>query len=94
MVNEITKIDDVVMVPWLVGNEWKKVGKMKCKYMFGHFELPNFFMNAMVEMPDTGELKGSDFCCTRVCVLWTLPQKQFKNIFITWVIHFHTTTQM
>ena len=29
MVNEITKIDDVVMVPWLVGNEWKKVGKMK-----------------------------------------------------------------
>jgi DNA repair exonuclease SbcCD nuclease subunit len=61
MVNEITKIDDVVMVPWLVGNEWKKVGKMKCKYMFGHFELPHFKMNAMVEMPDTGEVKASDF---------------------------------
>ena len=60
MVNEITQIDDVVMVPWLVGNEWKKVGKMKCKYMFGHFELPNFFMNAMVEMPDTGELSEGD----------------------------------
>ena len=43
MVNEITKIDDVVMVPWLVGNEWKKVGKMKCKYMFGHFEPPKLF---------------------------------------------------
>lgn len=53
--------DDVALVPWLVGDEWKKVVKMKCKYMFGHFELPHFKMNAMVEMPDTGEVKAGDF---------------------------------
>ena len=61
MVNKITKIGDTILVPWLIDNEWKKVGNMECKYMFGHFELPNFFMNAMVEMPDTGELRASDF---------------------------------
>ena len=29
--------------------------------MFGHFELPSFYMNAMVQMPDTGELKAEHF---------------------------------
>jgi hypothetical protein len=29
---------------------------MKGKYLFGHLELPRFYMNAMVEMPDHGEI--------------------------------------
>ena len=29
--------------------------------MFGHFELPSFYMNAMVQMPDHGELKSEHF---------------------------------
>jgi hypothetical protein len=29
--------------------------------MFGHFELPSFYMNAMVQMPDHGELKAEHF---------------------------------
>lgn len=29
--------------------------------MFGHFELPHFYMNAMVQMPDHGELKREAF---------------------------------
>jgi hypothetical protein len=29
--------------------------------MFGHFELPSFKMNAMVEMPDHGEVQVSNF---------------------------------
>lgn len=29
--------------------------------MFGHFELPLFYMNAMVQMPDHGELQASHF---------------------------------
>ena len=79
MVNEIMNVDDVVMVPWLVGDEWRKVGKMKCKYMFGHFELPNFFMNAMVEMPDTGELKGSDFQNQEYVFSGHFHKRQVKN---------------
>jgi DNA repair exonuclease SbcCD nuclease subunit len=61
VVNEILVKDDVAIVPWLVGNEWKKIQKIKCKYMFGHFELPNFKMNAMVEMPDHGEIQADHF---------------------------------
>ena len=51
-VDEITTIDDVTIVPWLVGDEWKKLRKLESKYIFGHFELPSFYMNAMVQMPD------------------------------------------
>jgi len=61
VVDKFTEIEDVALVPWLVGDEWKSIGKCKSKYMFGHFELPNFYMNAMVQMPDTGELKAEHF---------------------------------
>jgi DNA repair exonuclease SbcCD nuclease subunit len=52
---------DVTIMPWLVGDEWKNVPKIKSRYIFGHFELPLFYMNAMVQMPDHGQLKGDDF---------------------------------
>jgi len=52
---------DVIIAPWLVGDDHKKISKMSSKYMFGHFELPHFKMNAMVEMPDTGEIRSDHF---------------------------------
>jgi DNA repair exonuclease SbcCD nuclease subunit len=61
VVDGLTTLDDVTLVPWLVGDEWKEMKKLKSKYVFGHFELPNFFMNAMVQMPDHGELRAEDF---------------------------------
>lgn len=61
VVNETLIQDDVALVPWLVGDEWKTISKIKTKYLFGHFELPSFYMNAMVQMPDTGELKSEHF---------------------------------
>lgn len=61
VVNNILVKDDVALVPWLVNEEWKKIPKIKAKYMFGHFELPSFYMNAMVQMPDNGELKSEHF---------------------------------
>lgn len=51
----------VTFMPWLVSEEWKNIQKIKSKYMFGHFELPHFFMNAMVEMPDHGGLSEECF---------------------------------
>jgi DNA repair exonuclease SbcCD nuclease subunit len=60
-VNDIYVKDDVALVPWLVGEEWKRISKIQAKYMFGHFELPSFYMNAMVQMPDHGELKSEHF---------------------------------
>jgi DNA repair exonuclease SbcCD nuclease subunit len=61
VVDHVTTIGDVTLVPWLVGDEWKDLGKIKSKYMFGHFELPLFYMNAMVQMPDHGELSPGHF---------------------------------
>ena len=61
IVDETLIEDDVALVPWLVGDEWKKIEKIKTKYLFGHFELPSFYMNAMVQMPDHGELKSEHF---------------------------------
>ena len=60
-IDEILVEDDVALVPWLVGDEWKNMSNIKTKYMFGHFELPSFYMNAMVQMPDHGELQASHF---------------------------------
>ena len=51
----------VTLVPWLVEDEWKKMAKLKSRYVFGHFELPHFKMNAMVTMPDHGGLTAGDF---------------------------------
>ena len=61
VINEMWEKDDVAFVPWLVGEEWKQAARMKSRYMFGHFELPHFYMNAMVQMPDNGELKADHF---------------------------------
>lgn len=58
IINDFFKEGDVVISPWLVQEDYKKIQKMSSKYLFGHFELPHFHMNAMVEMPDHGELNS------------------------------------
>lgn len=57
IVNDWFIQDDVVIAPWLVGDDYKKLATLKGKYLFSHLELPNFFMNAMVRMPDHGGLR-------------------------------------
>jgi DNA repair exonuclease SbcCD nuclease subunit len=61
MVNHEFTEGNVTILPWLVGDEWKRMEKIKSRYIFGHFELPLFYMNAMVQMPDHGELQATHF---------------------------------
>ena len=61
VIDSVTTINGVTLVPWLVGDEWKAMKTLESKYVFGHFELPLFYMNAMVQMPDHGELSAADF---------------------------------
>jgi hypothetical protein len=61
IVNDWFQDGDVIIAPWLVGDDHKRIPRMSAKYMFGHFELPHFKMNAMVEMPDHGEVKVENF---------------------------------
>ena len=52
---------DVTLLPWLIGDEYKSIKKIKSKYIFGHLELPSFFMNARVQMPENKTLSKKDF---------------------------------
>jgi DNA repair exonuclease SbcCD nuclease subunit len=52
---------EVTIMPWLIGDEWRDVKTIQSRYVFGHLELPLFYMNAMVQMPDHGQLQGSHF---------------------------------
>lgn len=61
LVNDILTVGDMTIVPWLVGDEWQSMKRLKSRYVFGHFELPKFKMNAMVEMPDHGGLNAGHF---------------------------------
>ena len=61
IVNDWFNDGDVVIAPWLVGDDYKRISKLKGQYMFGHFELPGYLMNAMVAMPEHGELRRENF---------------------------------
>lgn len=41
----------ITFLPWLVGDEHRKLKRLKSRYVFGHLELPGFLMNAKVPMP-------------------------------------------
>jgi len=73
IVNDWFEEGNVAIVPWLVGDDYKRLQKIKATYMFGHFELPRFMMNAMVEMPDSG----------------TVTSKQMANVGHVYSGHFH-----
>jgi predicted phosphodiesterase len=78
--DEITTVDDVCITPWLVGDEHKQIKKIEAKYMFGHFELPSFYMNAMVQMPDVGDLHRDDLKCETVFTGHFHKRQTNKNI--------------
>lgn len=85
LMSELTEFKDpkgdVVFVPWLIEDEWKKLKGKKYKYVFGHFELPTFLLNAMIEMPDTGELSSDDFGnCDYVFTGHFHKRQQKKNV--------------
>ncbi len=52
IIGEPTTINDVTILPWLIGDEHKKLKNLKSRYVFGHLELGGFMMNARVEMPE------------------------------------------
>ena len=60
IINDWFSDGNVVIAPWLVGDDHKKLKKLSGQYLFGHFELPGYLMNAMVAMPDHGDIKDTD----------------------------------
>ena len=60
-IKERLTLGDVTIMPWLIEDEWKTIPNIKSRYLFGHLELPSFYMNAMVQMPDHGTVQRSHF---------------------------------
>lgn len=54
VINQITKIDDSVYCPYLVGSEYADLPGIECKYMWGHFELTSFMTNEWYEWDSKG----------------------------------------
>lgn len=79
VLDEFTEIEDVAFVPWLVEDEWKKIEKCKAKYMFGHFELPTFLMNAHVQMPEHGDLRATHFINQKYVFSGHFHKRQVKG---------------
>lgn len=63
IINDFLEDDGAVLCPWLVGDDWKRIPELAKRnhYMFGHFELPFFMMNAKVESPDHGQISHHHF---------------------------------
>lgn len=55
------EIGDCYLCPWLVGTEYMEPVDAEVKYVFGHFELPLFLMNEMIECKDGVGLHGDMF---------------------------------
>jgi len=79
MIEDITTIGNVSIVPWLVNDEWKKIQKLKSQYVFGHFEIPGFKLNTAVEMPDHGEINASHFVNQQYVFSGHFHARQCKN---------------
>lgn len=79
VIHQPTTIGNVTLCPWLVGDEWKQLQKSKSQYVFGHFELPHFFMNAMVQMPDHGEVQLEHFNKFELCFSGHFHKRQQRG---------------
>lgn len=79
IVNDVYTEGDVTFCPWLVGDESTSVKKIKSKYTFGHFELPNFYMNSQVLMPDHGTIDLDHFSNTGTVFSGHFHKRQAKK---------------
>jgi DNA repair exonuclease SbcCD nuclease subunit len=61
LIHEITETDQIAFVPWLVGDQFKQISKIRKPYLMCHAEIARFRMNAHVEMPDNGTLTAEHF---------------------------------
>lgn len=79
LIDSIVETDLVAFVPWLVGDQWKEIPKVKSQYMFCHAEIAKFRMNASVEMPDHGGLTQEHFANQKLVMSGHFHKRQRKG---------------
>lgn len=82
VINEVTRLGDadgdVMFAPWLLGDEYALLLQEPAKYIFGHFELPLFLLNAMIECPDRGGLTADHFTDVEMVFSGHFHKRQMK----------------
>lgn len=79
LIHETVETDAIAFVPWLVGDAWKHVSKIRKPYMMCHAEIARFRMNAMVEMPDNGTLTSEHFTHQKLVMSGHFHKRQRKD---------------
>lgn len=77
--------DEILLLPWLVGDESKSINKYNTRYTFAHLEIPGFMMNSSVSMPDSPHATKLDQFESQELVFTGHfhRRQQIKNIFYT-----------
>jgi len=88
VVDEITKIDDCLFLPFLVKDEHKNLDLTNVKYVFGHLELPGYMLNNMIQMPDTGKETDEMFNTCEYVFSGHFHKRQVKTLKSGTEIHY------
>lgn len=79
LIEKPTIIGNTLLCPWMVGTESRAIGKKDARYAFGHFELPNFYMNSKVKHPAHGELTNEAFLSYELVFSGHFHMRQYLN---------------
>jgi len=79
LINKPILMKNVLLCPWLIGDEFAQVPDIQCKYVFGHFELPLFLMNHVIELQDRGGLHADHFYKTEMVFSGHFHKRQCKT---------------
>jgi DNA repair exonuclease SbcCD nuclease subunit len=61
IIDETTVDGDCTFVPWIADGNYEQLGNINTKYVFAHLELPNFYTNSMMALPDHGQANAEMF---------------------------------
>lgn len=79
LIHEIVETDQIAFVPWLVGDDWKKIPQIRKPYLMCHAEIARFQMNALIEMPDNGTLTEDHFAHQKLVMSGHFHKRQRRK---------------
>ena len=73
VIEKPTTLGNSTFIPWIADNDYTPLSNAKSPYVFAHLELPNFYMNSQIRMPDHNQANAEMFNGPEY-IFWTFPQ--------------------
>jgi len=61
VIEKPTTLGNSTFIPWIADNDYTPLSNAKSPYVFAHLELPNFYMNSQIRMPDHNQANAEMF---------------------------------